>query len=80
MKIQPGQEYHLIWHANTFPLPHHVITSYSIHYTKLYEIVLLAEDDPKIAKLIISLLGKDGCQVDHAHDGEEALLYRNNFV
>jgi len=38
-------------------------------------IVLLAEDDPKIAKLIISLLGKDGCQVDHAHDGEEALLY-----
>ncbi|MBN2879476.1 MAG: response regulator transcription factor [Clostridia bacterium] len=43
-------------------------------------IVLLAEDDQKIAKLIIGLLVKDGYQVDHANDGEEALLYCENNV
>lgn len=37
--------------------------------------LLLAEDDPKIAKLIIHLLRKDGYEVDHALDGEEALMY-----
>ena len=41
-------------------------------------IILLAEDDPKIAKLIIELLSKDGYQVDYAHDGQEALLYCDN--
>lgn len=38
-------------------------------------LILLAEDDPKIAKLLIHLFGKDGYQVDHAKDGVEALLY-----
>lgn len=37
--------------------------------------ILLAEDEPKIAKLIINLLRKDGYEVDHAKDGEEALYY-----
>lgn len=37
--------------------------------------ILLAEDDPKIAKLLIHLLNKDGYQVDHAHDGVEAMMY-----
>lgn len=38
-------------------------------------LILLAEDDPKIAKLLIHLFGKDGYQVDAAKDGAEALLY-----
>lgn len=38
-------------------------------------LLLLAEDDPKIAELLISLLKKDGFQVDHAQDGKEAILY-----
>ena len=38
-------------------------------------IILLAEDDPKISRLLIELLGKDGYQVDHAHDGEEVMAY-----
>lgn len=38
-------------------------------------LILLAEDDPKIAKLLVHLLKKDGHQVDHARDGEEALMY-----
>ncbi len=38
-------------------------------------LILLAEDDPKIAKLLIHMFGKDGYQVDHAKDGAEALLY-----
>lgn len=38
-------------------------------------LILLAEDDPKIASLLIQLLSKDGYQVDHAKDGEEALMY-----
>lgn len=38
-------------------------------------LILLAEDDPKIAKLLLQLLGKDGYQVDYAKDGEEAWLY-----
>lgn len=38
-------------------------------------LILLAEDDPKIAKLLIHLFKKDGYQVDHAKDGIEALLY-----
>ncbi|OJV66575.1 MAG: DNA-binding response regulator [Clostridiales bacterium 38-18] len=38
-------------------------------------LILLAEDDPKIAKLLIHLFKKDGYQVDHAKDGAEALLY-----
>lgn len=36
---------------------------------------LLAEDDPKIAKLIVHLLKKDGYEVDHTKDGQEALMY-----
>lgn len=38
-------------------------------------IILLAEDDPKISRLLLELLGKDGYQVDHAHDGEEVMEY-----
>lgn len=38
-------------------------------------LILLAEDDPKLAKMLIRLLNKDGYQLDHAFDGEEALLY-----
>lgn len=38
-------------------------------------LILLAEDDPKIAKLLIHLFRKDGYQIDHAKDGVEALLY-----
>lgn len=38
-------------------------------------LLLLAEDDLKIAKLIKHLLEKDGYQVDHAKDGCEALEY-----
>ncbi len=38
-------------------------------------LILLAEDDPTIAKLLMQLLGKDGYQVDHAKDGEEAMMY-----
>ncbi len=38
-------------------------------------LILLAEDDPKIANLLIQLLSKDGYQVDHAKDGEEAIMY-----
>ncbi|WP_432666501.1 response regulator transcription factor [Wukongibacter baidiensis] len=38
-------------------------------------LVLLVEDDDKITKLLIKLLTKDGYQVDHAFDGEEALIY-----
>ncbi len=41
-------------------------------------LILLAEDEPKIAKLIINLLNKDGYQVDYAQDGEEAILYCKN--
>jgi len=41
-------------------------------------LILLAEDEPKIAKLIIDLLSKDGYQVDYAHNGEEAMLYCKN--
>lgn len=37
--------------------------------------ILLAEDDEKIAKLLLHLLRQDGYQVDHAPDGREALLY-----
>ncbi|MBN2851183.1 MAG: response regulator transcription factor [Clostridia bacterium] len=44
-------------------------------------LLLLAEDDSKIAELLIQLLKKDGYQVDYAPDGEEALLYcsLNNY-
>lgn len=38
-------------------------------------LILLAEDDPKIAELLIHLFKKDGYQIDHAKDGVEALLY-----
>jgi len=41
-------------------------------------LLLLAEDDPKIAELLIHLLKKDGYQIDHAKDGVEALLYTEN--
>lgn len=37
--------------------------------------LLLAEDDIKIANLVLHLLRKDGYEVDHAKDGEEALMY-----
>lgn len=37
--------------------------------------LLLAEDDPKIAKLIVHLLRKDDFEVDHAWDGQETLMY-----
>ncbi len=37
--------------------------------------ILLAEDDKKIAELLIHLFKKDGYQIDHANDGEEALIY-----
>lgn len=37
--------------------------------------LLLAEDDPRISKLLIHMLNKDGFQVDHAKDGQEALLF-----
>ena len=40
--------------------------------------ILLAEDDPKIAELLIHLFKKDGYQIDHAKDGVEALLYTEN--
>lgn len=44
-------------------------------------VVLLAEDDMKIAKNLVYLLGKDGFQVDHATDGAEAMLFieRNDY-
>ena len=38
-------------------------------------LVLMVEDDKKISKLLIGLLTRDGYQVDHALDGEEALEY-----
>ncbi|MCK8058686.1 MULTISPECIES: response regulator transcription factor [unclassified Fusibacter] len=38
-------------------------------------LILLAEDDVKIARLLIHLFKKDGYQIDHAKDGEEAILY-----
>jgi DNA-binding response OmpR family regulator len=38
-------------------------------------LILLAEDDPKISKLLLHLLNKDGYQVDHAVDGGEVLMY-----
>ncbi len=41
-------------------------------------LILLAEDDPKIAELLIHLFKKDGYQIDHAKDGVEALLYTEN--
>lgn len=41
-------------------------------------LILLAEDEPKIAKLIINLLKKDGYQVDYAQDGEEVIFYCKN--
>jgi DNA-binding response OmpR family regulator len=41
-------------------------------------LILLAEDEPKIARLIIDLLKKDGYQVDHAKDGEEVMFYCDN--
>ncbi len=37
--------------------------------------ILIAEDDLRLAKNLVYLLKKDGYQVDHAKDGEEALLY-----
>ncbi len=43
-------------------------------------LVLLAEDEPKIAKLIIDLLKKDGYQVDYAKDGEEVMFYSDNNI
>ena len=41
-------------------------------------LILLAEDDSKIAELLIHLFKKDGYQIDHAKDGVEALLYSEN--
>ena len=38
-------------------------------------LILLAEDDEKIAELLIHLFRKDGYQIDHAKDGVEALIY-----
>jgi len=38
-------------------------------------LLLLAEDDLKITKLLIHLFNKDGFQLDHASDGVEALMY-----
>lgn len=38
-------------------------------------LVLLAEDDPKISKMLIYLLKKDGFTVDYASDGIESLLF-----
>ncbi len=38
-------------------------------------LILLAEDDLKIAKLLIHLFNKDGYQLDYAKDGVEALMY-----
>lgn len=38
-------------------------------------LILLAEDDLKISKLLIELLRKDGYQVDHALNGKEVMLY-----
>jgi len=38
-------------------------------------LILLAEDDPKISKLLVHLLNKDGHQVDLAINGEEAIMY-----
>lgn len=38
-------------------------------------LLLLAEDDPKISKLLIRLLSRDGYQVDHAKDGQEVIMY-----
>jgi len=38
-------------------------------------LILLAEDDVKIAELLIHLFRKDGYQIDHAKDGVEALIY-----
>lgn len=40
-------------------------------------LILLAEDDPKISKLLLHLLNKDGYQVDHAVDGREVLMYHS---
>lgn len=38
-------------------------------------LILLAEDDPKISNLLMHLLRGDGHEVDHAVNGEEALIY-----
>jgi len=38
-------------------------------------LILLAEDDLRLAKHLKYLLGKEGYQVDHAVDGQEALYY-----
>lgn len=38
-------------------------------------VILLAEDDLKIGKNLVYLLGKDGYQVDYARDGAEAMLF-----
>lgn len=37
--------------------------------------ILFAEDDEKLAKMLIHLLKQDGFEVDHAADGETALEY-----
>jgi DNA-binding response OmpR family regulator len=44
-------------------------------------LILLAEDDPKISKLLVHLFNKEGYQVDSAGDGVEALMYAdmNNY-
>lgn len=44
-------------------------------------LLLLAEDDQTLADLVVHLLNKDGFLVDHARDGEEALMYLrlNNY-
>lgn len=38
-------------------------------------LLLLVEDDLKISKLLLNLLRQEGHQVDHAVNGEEALMY-----
>lgn len=43
-------------------------------------LLLLAEDDPKISKLLLKLLAKDGFQVDHAVDGSQVLMYVESNV
>ena len=38
-------------------------------------LILLAEDDEKISRLLINLLHKDGFEADYASNGRDALTY-----
>ena len=65
-----------------------VITSYSIHYTKLYE--LIVEDEPKTGDYLRQGLSEAGYTAELARTGTDGLhlaltgdhdlMIRNNFV